>query len=703
MVEYFMTQIEKNHKPRGGFKSRRPLRRRRSAHETDKTPRRKMKPEADGELNPVFAKIGKPDTKPFKPDTFQLEAIEAIAHSDCLVTAPTGAGKTWIAEKAIARVLEQGGRCWYASPLKALSNSKWIEFGGIFGEERVGILTGDTKENADAPLIVGTTEILRNQLYDSMHRGEMLDCDLVVLDEAHFLGDQDRGVVWEEVMIYLPARVNLLLLSATIGNADEIAGWLQSIRNKHCAVVEETRRPVDLYPLFLQPSGRMTPFLKGRSLHNKVISWMERGGTTKRFSRLHPIDEIIGVLRDMNLLPAIFFLKSRDECDTALSLCRKPPRRNDVHEFEEELDEFFAANPFLKEHRQLAALQQFRCASHHAGQLPAWKFLVEQMMRKGLLEAVFATSTMAAGVNFPARTVVLFNSDRFNGHEFVPLQATEFHQMTGRAGRRGLDRIGFMVVYPGKFMDLFHLRSILARKPEKIESKIRNDFSMVLNLLLSHGPEEIRTIFEASFADYRPTKKKAARSGNLWKEFLRYLAFLEQEGYVDEKGRLTESGLWASRLRLDQPLLVAECIRQKVFPTGDAALLAALVAPFVSDRSQDVYVRKREVPRKLLTAYYDVMNTIGPLAQRMEDECFEVPSFPLWASLAIYDWALGYDWTLVTTALRIADGDLAMLVSRTADNLRQIASLRDTHPEIAALAEEARGFIMREPVVSESL
>ena len=202
-----------------------------------------------------------PEERPFSPDPFQLEAIEAIEKGDCLVTAPTGSGKTWIADQAIPRIREKGGRSWYASPLKALSNSKYHEFSEIFGQEQVGILTGDRKENPDASVIVGTTEILRNQLYDAMHHGEALDTDFVILDEAHFLGDEDRGVVWEETMIYLPSRIPLLLLSATIGNAGQIAEWLTSIRSKDCTVIEETNRPVPLFPMFLHPSGTLLPLL----------------------------------------------------------------------------------------------------------------------------------------------------------------------------------------------------------------------------------------------------------------------------------------------------------------------------------------------------------------------------------------------------------------------------------------------------------
>ena len=201
---------------------------------------RRLTPDADRQLKAVFATIGVPHQRPFTPDRFQTEAVAAMAASDCLVTAPTGAGKTWIAIEAIRRVFDRGGRSWYASPLKALTNAKLIEFSEIFGPENVGILTGDRKERPGAAIVVGTTEILRNQLYDAMHQGVSLDTDLVVLDEAHFMGDEERGVVWEETMIYLPARIPLLMLSATVGNAGAIADWLTAIRGRHCRVVAET-------------------------------------------------------------------------------------------------------------------------------------------------------------------------------------------------------------------------------------------------------------------------------------------------------------------------------------------------------------------------------------------------------------------------------------------------------------------------------
>ncbi len=679
----------------------RPVRRRRRTKRDESSPW--LRPEADPVLNDVLARIGKPEETPFRPDAFQIEALEAIGRGDCLVMAPTGSGKTWIAEQAIQAMLREGKHCWYASPLKALSNAKWVEFGDRFESMNVGILTGDTKENTDAPIIVGTTEILRNQFYDAMHEGRDLPFDLVILDEAHYLGDEERGVVWEEIMIYLPARVNLLLLSATIENGRQIAAWLEGLRQKPCVVVEERRRPVPLYPLFLHPSGRLMPFLNKRRLYGRVEQFVRERGKNRRSGRgIPPYGEIIRVLRHFNLLPAIFFLQSRAECDNALKSCRHIARPADF-EFDEALQELIDRTPRLAQHKQLPQLRQARVASHHGGQLPPWKFLVEAMMKRGDLDAIFATSTVAAGVNFPARTIVMFNSDYFNGHECVPLDATGFHQMTGRAGRRGQDNIGFMLLVPGRFMDLEHVRTLVFTRSEDIVSRIRNDFSMVLNLLLSQTLDNVRHIFENSLAAYQqdPDRREGKKSAasRLWRAFQRHLDFLKAEGFVGADDRLTADGIWASQLRLDHPVLIAECLRRGALPNDDAALLAAVIAPFVYDRGQEIAVKRKELPKRLVAAYDRVLDTVFPMMERLDTAGFGLNPLPLWTAAIIYDWARGRDWDRIVERYGFADGDMAMLVSRTADNLRQIAALRDSHPDVADLAWKAREALMREPVV----
>jgi superfamily II RNA helicase len=225
------------------------------------------------ELRRLLEGIGTPAPAPFKPDPFQLEALAALEHEDVLVTAPTGSGKTWIAREEIRRLINAGKRAWYTSPLKALTNSKYQEFAEEFGASEVGILTGDRKENADAPLIVGTTEIYRNQLFDSLRGGTNILADLVVLDEAHYLADEERGHVWEEAIILSPPRVRLLLLSATIGNAREFAAWIAEVRGVHCGVVERPgARPVPLRAAFLYPDGQLLPLLSDTgNLHPEIV------------------------------------------------------------------------------------------------------------------------------------------------------------------------------------------------------------------------------------------------------------------------------------------------------------------------------------------------------------------------------------------------------------------------------------------------
>ena len=247
----------------------------------------RVKPYQSAEVRKLLQGIGTPPPTPFKPDPFQLEALAALEFEDVLVTAPTGSGKTWIAREEIKRLLEQNRRAWYTTPLKALTNSKYQEFIQEFGAERVGILTGDRKENSDAPLIVGTTEIYRNQLFDSLRGGGEVNSDLVVLDEAHYLADEDRGHVWEEAIILTPPRIRLLLLSATIGNAEEFASWIEEVRGVRCGVVPGPRkRPVPLRSAVLLPDKRLLPLLNDRGQLNPEITQMiERNRDEREQSR----------------------------------------------------------------------------------------------------------------------------------------------------------------------------------------------------------------------------------------------------------------------------------------------------------------------------------------------------------------------------------------------------------------------------------
>ena len=878
----------------------------------------RIRPSADRRLESVFSQIGVPEKRPFQPDPFQIKALSAIRHADCLVSTPTGSGKTWIAIEAIERLHKNGGRSWYASPLKALTNSKYLEFGARFGKENVGILTGDRVENPDAPIIVGTTEILRNQLYDAMHKGEDLSADLVILDEAHFLGDADRGVVWEETMIYLPARIPLLLLSATIGNTSQIAAWLQHLRGKECIVIEERARPVPLFPLFFHPTGRLSPLIGKKGLDRKVLDYFgnPKAPVIATGRRLPPFGEIMDVLRKYDLLPAIFFLKSRANCDEALDLCKVNVRHDEYNKrrLNKEIDKLINLYPHLARHNQVWHLRNLGIGAHHSGQLPSWKLMIEDLMTGGLLDAVFATSTVAAGVNFPARSIIFLNSDRYNGHKFVSLTSTELHQMTGRAGRRGMDNIGFAIAIPGPFMDTPLVATLLKSPSEDVVSQIRIDFSMALNLLLSHNPEEIKEILFRSFANYvnlenrdkgledrlkqagkrlmgflrhslcsspesalnlprkmvairneirkvkedqrklettlsktanlvpgrlfldtrsrlycvvkshtkrdrngvlacrlrhgsgrkklpkmrfiapekvsaildgvvdipstegsialqgtlsrvlpneipppleslplgegevpkvKPLKdrihfleqerdhllcnrcehfdichgrrNRAFRSAlkgfsnlwdaanavreNLWADFIRHLNFLKAEGHVRDDGALTDDGKWASQLRIDQPLMIAEGLRLGLFPESNPSLLAGLIAAFVYDREIEIELDHSKIPKELITAYDKMKNGLSPLMERKTIHGFPVRPIPLWAAATIHAWAKGLEWERVLMIVDMTEGDLAMLVSRTADNLRHVASLTNVYPAVARTSTRAISLILREPAI----
>ncbi len=674
-----------------------------------------MRPGADPRLQKIFAGIGRPAPKAFAPDPFQRTALAAIAQNDCLVTAPTGSGKTWIALQAIARIFEQGGRAWYATPLKALTNAKMLEFSNHFGKAHVGILTGDRKENFTAPIIVGTTEILRNQLYDAMHRGEQLSTDLVVLDEAHYLGDGDRGVVWEEIMIYLPRRIPLLLLSATVGNAHQIAAWLTRIRETPCRVVEENKRPVPLYPLFQHPGGTLLPLMESatarrkKRIYKKVQSLLQ--GRPKPFlappGRLPPFGMLLKILRQYNLLPAIFFLKSRADCDSALGLCQEnriqnPERAAALQQRIAELVEDF---PHIRRHRQRRPLEHLAVGSHHSGQLPAWKQVLEHLMSEGLLDAIFATSTVAAGVDFPARTVAFLNSDRFNGREFAPLDATELHQMTGRAGRRGKDRVGFALVIPGKYMDVRHVARQLNAPPEVVHSQIRIDFSMVLNLMLSHTPGQIKALLRHSLAAFQRHGEKSGGHGaahdHLWQDFQRHLTFLKETGFVDAHDRLTADGRWASQLRIDHPLLVAEGLRHGLFPQQDPTLLAAIMASFVNEKETDEHLETKRLPKALVKAVHKVSRGLKGFAKQMQVCGFDTRPLYYRPALHMRAWASGQPWEEVIRKGLMAEGDLAMLVLRTADHLRHIKNLHEVFAPTADLARQAIDLILRDPVMPD--
>ncbi|MDR1050256.1 MAG: DEAD/DEAH box helicase [Deltaproteobacteria bacterium] len=672
------------------------------------------------EVGRYFDLIGQPTREPFVADPFQLEAVELVASFDTIVSAPTGSGKTWIANRAIRDVLESGGRAWYASPLKALSNSKFLEFGREFGEDKVGLLTGDHKINTPAPILVGTTEILRNQLYDNMSGECSLDYDLVVLDEAHYLGDLERGMVWEETLIYMPPRVRFLLLSATIENAGEIAAWMSKNRDKEVKVVYSEERPVPLVPLCLDYNNiSMLEKTSSKRRDNQRDRWRREGDFPKQFESSHyPSDYGRGpggclrLFENLNLLPVIFFLKSRKDCDNAVAMTSArtpgdtPEKKAGRIGFIESYCQKF---PFLEDYAPVHKLKTKGVAAHHAGHLPQFKMLVEELMTRNLISAIYATSTVAAGVNFPARTVVISNSDHYNGSGFVDLTATDLTQMTGRAGRRGLDKIGFAISVPGRFMDIGLMKGLFKSSPEPIVSNLTVNFPMVLNLLSAFEPRAVKTLLSKSLAAWQRARShskqnldKAAQE--MWLDFKRHQNLLRKMALVDREGRLTPDGEIAKSLRLDQPLILYAAISGDGLPL-EPPMLAAVMASLqtgdlpAANAGFGRGFRPPTFPGFMEQPIARLKKSIKDVVLLLKNENFPTPdNLAAKSGAAIHAWAVGRSCFDAAEILQRDPGDLVRLALLVAEQLNQLAHISELGT-LAEAARAARKLIMREPVV----
>lgn len=453
----------------------------------------------------------------FELDDFQKEAIRYLSQSNSvLVSAPTGSGKTLIAEYALLDSLERGEKFFYTTPLKALSNQKFRDLSDVYGRERVGLLTGDNGINPEAPIVVMTTEVLRNMIYEESER--LSGLRIVVLDEVHYMNDPFRGAVWEEIVIMLPLEVKIVALSATVPNAHVLGSWLESVRGKTKVVVSK-KRPVELEQYYY--IGKSLIPLFSPKLFDSIRQAMEAGRMEekslgqKASRKRRPVSrlkraQVVMELRGKKMLPAIYFLFSRNACDDSVSRLLSEGKTLTTEHEASEIENYLGEKTKGISRADLETLGYplFRralksgIAVHHAGIFPLFKEAVEELFARGLVKVVFATETLSLGINMPARSVVIESFVKWTGSERRPLTSGEYKQLTGRAGRRGIDEAGYSVILHQGIHMVEQIRAIAKAEPPPVVSSFKVSYNMVVNMLEDHDIEQTRQLLNMSFAQF---------------------------------------------------------------------------------------------------------------------------------------------------------------------------------------------------------
>lgn len=740
----------------------------------------------------------------FPLDGFQRTACERLEDGrSVLVAAPTGSGKTTVAEFAVyLSRREQDARIFYTAPIKALSNQKFRELCAEYGEEEVGLLTGDVNLRGHAPIVVMTTEVLRNMIY--AESSALNDLAFVVLDEVHYLGDKWRGAVWEEIILHLPDSVRLVSLSATVSNAEEFGDWMHAVRGDTDVVLSE-HRPVPLYqhiltkkellPLYVDSEGelvergKLNPELRNltrgsrenddredrgdRSSRNhgyeRYRSQRDRSrgrAPVRRVQRIRRSD-MARALEETGLLPGIVFVFSRNGCDQAVQQClydgvrfttreERDEIRRVIHEAISGLDEDDLR--VLGVSAWIAGLER-GVAAHHAGLLPQFKAVVEQLFQLRLVKLVFATETLALGINMPARSVTIERLDKYNGEQRVPLTSGEYTQLTGRAGRRGIDHEGHAIVVWGDGMDLEAVAHLASARSFPVRSTFKPTPNMAVNLLQRMSHERARDTLELSFAQFqadrdvvdqaralraeqeslagydkaarrskgsdkkrwedrarklrkqieRGRRRVEARSGSIARTFDRVVAALTELEYL-RGDEVTPWGRLLASVYGDRDLLVAECLRHNAWPGIDASGLAALCCALSYEPRRDGEAEGRwpQGPfRQAFERTLDLWESLDEVGERHRLGGAEMPHAGL--ASAMHGWANG--WTLSRTLeeAEIGAGDFVRWAKQTIDLLDQIAQAaehaevdEDRLAKIGALAREAKHKVKRGIVETSS-
>jgi len=537
------------------------------------------------------------DFKGIPLDKFQEDAIAAIeSNKSVVVSAPTGSGKTLIADYIIDRDIKKGVRVVYTAPIKALSNQKYKDFCAAYGEDSVGLLTGDTVRNSGAKILIMTTEIYRNMVL--VDDPVIKDVSYVVFDEIHYINDVERGYVWEESIIFSPPNVRVLCLSATIPNADEFASWIQAIKGHEVVVVRHEVRPVPLHVNFFDTELGVTT-LKNLKELAEIDDYHYVRGNRKR--KRHSIDapkhtDLMGEIKD--LVPCLFFCFSRGGCEQrAEELSRKKffEVNNKVSEIIiERLKEAPPEMNRLDSTRLLRQLLPQGIGFHHAGLLPIMKDIVEDLFGKGLLKVLYTTETFAVGINMPAKAVCFESLRKFDGREFRLVNSKEFFQIAGRAGRRGIDKEGFVfIMVARRDFDYAKMSKIIEKDVLPIESQFRLSVNTVLNLIKNHNEVEIESILCKSFHSFQEFGKDFAHRKNYRSHsaFEKCKKILEKKGYLKD-GKLTEKGEFTSKIYSDE-LLIGEIFATPFVEKLDEYQMFLTIAAICYEPREKTQFRKK--------------------------------------------------------------------------------------------------------------
>lgn len=638
---------------------------------------------------------------PYKLDHFQKEAIKALdASNSVLVTAPTSSGKTFVAEYAIEKALEESKHLYYTAPIKALCNQKFRDFSNQFGEENVGLLTGDHSIRSDSKVLVMTTEVLRNMLYSS--RGAPEELRYVVLDEIHFLEDPYRGAVWEEIILTLPKNVLIVALSATVSNADELKDWITSVRGNIEKITRETR-PVPLKGhFFAVEKSRNHQLTRIEILKNgkpnsrgQIFSNARRGRGKQNFRRWTTPrrSEIVAELKKLEMLPAIYFIFSRKGCDEARdSMVRYVGSLNNSEEGKKArkyAEERFALlteeeKRILRVDLLLEGLEK-GFASHHAGLLPLFKQTIEELFSLGLLKLVFATETLAVGVNLPARSVVIEKLTKFNGESHELLKPSQFTQLTGRAGRRGIDVEGHSFTCWSPFVPFNEVADLLTSKEFALISAFTPTYNMLANLLSTRSESEAAELLANSFAQFQWVRNTRNMNSGLIQEVQFRRNVLEATGLADGWS-LTETGMPLTKIFNESDLLVTRAISDGILDGLPPEELAALVSCFIfRSRGKEKRGKKSRESENFINESIKELMLLNDEIERIEVGFGIQPNTPPDPGFAkvVFDWVSGRTLSEVLTK-ELTGGEFVRNIRLSVDLLKQISNV--AAPETAKLS-----------------